>query len=258
MTDAPTVPQETESSSSPSTEDETPPVSSTHRGRGGARPGAGRPPVEGKRLECLVPVRMSTRQKSAFRTLGGSRWLRETLNAAIAADFSLLPTPIPSSLPEALSETLPGASSAVFLPEDAVRIESARWGALLSGPDSLPAHGEQPEALFSERFFALRVPAQLLAGNGRSEPPGTTGEEPADSHDVRMIVETQSDDVRAAKNLLSGSGTTAPKKTSEQTFVARTTTGYLVASSAALLEAGKSQALQILGCVRALCAMRLL
>ena len=85
---------------------------------------------------------MSTRQKNAFRTLGGSRWLRETLNAAIAADFSLLPTPIPSSLPEALSETLPGASSAVFLPEDAVRIESARWGALLSGPDSLPAHGE--------------------------------------------------------------------------------------------------------------------
>ena len=73
-----------------------------------------------------------------------------------------------------------------------------------------------------------------------------------------MIVETQSDDVRAAKNLLAGSGTTAPKKTSEQTFVARTTTGYLVASSAALLEAGKSQALQILGCVRALCAMRLL
>ena len=257
MTDEPTVPQvpqETESSASPSTEDESRPTSSTHRGRGGARPGAGRPPVEGKRLECLVPVRMSTRQKSAFRTLGGSRWLRETLNAAIAADFSLLPTPIPSSLPEALS----GASSAVFLPEDAVRIESARWGALLSGPDSLPAHGEQPEALFSERFFALRVPAQLLAGNGRSEPLGTTGEEPADSHDVRMIVETQGDDVRAAKNLLAGSGTTVPKKPSEQPFVARTTTGYLVASSADLLEAGKSQALQILGCVRALCAMRLL
>lgn len=220
------------------------------RGRGGPRPGAGRPPVEGKRLECLVPVRMSTRQKNAFRTLGGSRWLREKLNEAITSD---LETP---QIDEAAS--LPQTSSALFLPQEKVHAESARWGALLA-----PAQGgSHPvtdiNALRAERFLALRTAAELLADAGRAGAAiKSEGPHEADGNEVLLIVETQGEDVRAVKNILTaGSSAPASYPLPHGPFIARTTTGFLAGSVQALLDASRSRALDVLGGVRAVCTLR--
>jgi len=55
-------------------------------GRGGRRPGAGRRPLEGKKLESMVVARLTDEQKSLFQKVGGTKWLRSVLNAGLALD----------------------------------------------------------------------------------------------------------------------------------------------------------------------------
>ena len=54
--------------------------------RGGKRPGAGRRPLEGKKLESMVVARLTDEQKSLFQKIGGTAWLRAVLNAGLALD----------------------------------------------------------------------------------------------------------------------------------------------------------------------------
>ena len=67
--------------------------------RGGRRPGAGRRPVEGKKLEEMVVARMTKEQKSLFRKMGGTKWLRDMLNNGLASD-----TQISEKVPNGIKE----------------------------------------------------------------------------------------------------------------------------------------------------------
>lgn len=49
--------------------------------RGGRRPGAGRKPVEGIRLDQTILVRITDAQKQTFTNLGGCTWIRRVLDA---------------------------------------------------------------------------------------------------------------------------------------------------------------------------------
>lgn len=57
----------------------------TGPGRGGSRPGAGRKPLEGSKLETALMVRVSNAQKETFAAMGGSLWLRNLLDLGAAA-----------------------------------------------------------------------------------------------------------------------------------------------------------------------------
>lgn len=57
---------------------------SSHDGWGGVRPGAGRKPIGDKALDKMVVVRLTSAQKSYFRTLGGSAWLRQVLDLCMS------------------------------------------------------------------------------------------------------------------------------------------------------------------------------
>lgn len=52
---------------------------SSHDGWGGVRQGAGRKPLGEKALDKMVVIRLTAEQKTFFRTLGGSVWLRQVL-----------------------------------------------------------------------------------------------------------------------------------------------------------------------------------
>lgn len=59
--------------------------------RGGRRPGAGRPPIEGVSLDASVLVRMTAQQKACFLRLGGSRWIRTIINEHTRSDEQRIP-----------------------------------------------------------------------------------------------------------------------------------------------------------------------
>lgn len=51
---------------------------------GGARPGAGRPPIGKESAKEKIEVRVASSQKERFRELGGADWLRETLGSHLS------------------------------------------------------------------------------------------------------------------------------------------------------------------------------
>lgn len=63
----------------------------TSKPRGGKRPGAGRPPIEGVSLDASVLVRMTAQQKASFLRLGGSRWIRAIINDHTRAKEQQIP-----------------------------------------------------------------------------------------------------------------------------------------------------------------------
>lgn len=50
--------------------------------RGGARKGAGRPPIVKGEVTVPVPIRMTVRQRDKLKRLGGSPWVRRQIDEA--------------------------------------------------------------------------------------------------------------------------------------------------------------------------------
>lgn len=65
--------------------DETTPTVTKGR-RGGRRPGAGRPPLDGMALKSSVLVRMTESQKKRLHDLGGCRWIRAMISSSNPPD----------------------------------------------------------------------------------------------------------------------------------------------------------------------------
>ena len=71
-------------------------AASSRNGWGGARPGAGRKPLEGRRLDVKLQVRVTNEQRAKFAALGGGVWLRAHLNELIRQDKELGISPAPA------------------------------------------------------------------------------------------------------------------------------------------------------------------
>lgn len=78
--------------------------------RGGRRPGAGRRPIEGVKLDSTILIRITPDQKKTFANMGGSAWVRRMLEAN-GVSLSTLPDVIGKPSKQERHEPLPLAQS---------------------------------------------------------------------------------------------------------------------------------------------------
>ena len=234
-------------------------ASPASRGRGGARPGAGRKPLEGARYDTAVLVRMNRGQKEAFRTLGGSRWLRERLNAERIMTFA--------AASPALAYPPEDASRIIVLSPDKARLSFADWPSLLAAlsqsQNSKAADGawqDAREAILNARFFALIVKSSALAPAQGAAPEMDESQKSKEPLTV-LIIE------KAESPALEGARAEADAGSSANPVLAEKGDDFLLASAQAIREAAKRQAegeeesvsaVRLLGRVRAVTSLRLL